>query len=167
MKFMTMVKSSEGQGMPPPSLFGAIAKLGEEGATAGVFVRTGGLSPTANGARVELRGGQISVSDGPFSEAKEVIGGYAFYEVQTKEEAVEWSIRFMELHKALARLGRRGRSAPGRGRLRSTAWPARRPGQAQRPSPGGQSGPFLPAPPPESRSRKDHKWPRRASPTST
>ena len=99
MKFMTIVKSAEGQGTPPPSLFGAIAQLGEEGVAAGVFVRTGGLLPTANGARVELRGGQISVSDGPFSEAKEVIGGYAFYEVETKEEAIEWSVRFLELHK--------------------------------------------------------------------
>jgi hypothetical protein len=77
----------------------AIAKLGEEAAKAGVFVEMGGLLPTAMGARLRLSGGKLTVTDGPFSEAKEVIGGYAVYSVNTKQEAIEWATRFMNLHK--------------------------------------------------------------------
>jgi hypothetical protein len=99
MRFMTMVKSSETSGPPPKALMDAIAKLGEEGVKAGVMVETGGLLPSAMGARVRLSGGKVSVTDGPFSEAKEVIGGYAVYDVKSKQEAVEWTRRFMQLHK--------------------------------------------------------------------
>jgi hypothetical protein len=77
----------------------AIGKLGEEAAKAGVFVEMGGLLPTAMGARLRLSGGKLTVTDGPFSEAKEVIGGYAVYSVKTKQEAIEWATRFMNLHK--------------------------------------------------------------------
>jgi hypothetical protein len=77
----------------------AIAKLGEEGAKAGVLVETGGLLPSAMGARVRLSGGKLSVTDGPFTEAKEVIGGYAVYQLKSKQEAIEWTSRFMQLHK--------------------------------------------------------------------
>jgi len=99
MRFMTMVKSSEASGPPPKSLMAAIAKLGEEGAKAGVLVETGGLLPSAMGARVRLSGGKLSVTDGPFTEAKEVIGGYAVYQLKSKQEAIEWTSRFMQLHK--------------------------------------------------------------------
>ncbi len=54
--------------------------------------------PTALGARARLAGGKISVTDGPFSEAKEVIGGFAIYEVPSKAEALEWTRRFLQLH---------------------------------------------------------------------
>jgi hypothetical protein len=77
----------------------AIGKLGEEGAKAGVMVETGGLLPSAMGARVRLSGGKLTVTDGPFTEAKEVIGGYAVFEVKSKQEAVEWTRRFMQVHK--------------------------------------------------------------------
>src|SRR5262245_8430287 len=99
MRFMTMVKSAEGSGPPPQALMDAIAKLGEEGVKAGVLVETGGLFPTSMGARVKLSGGNISVIDGPFTEAKEVIGGYAVYEVKSKAEVIEWTRRFMQVHK--------------------------------------------------------------------
>ena len=99
MKFMTMVKAAETSGPPPKALMDAIAKLGEEGAKAGVLVETGGLLPSAMGARVRLSGGKLTVTDGPFTEAKELIGGYAVYDVKAKEEAVKWTLRFMELHK--------------------------------------------------------------------
>jgi hypothetical protein len=99
MRFMTMVRSAEGQGYPPQALMDGIAKLGEEAAKAGVFVQMGGLLPTAAGARVRLSGGKLTVTDGPFAEAKEVIGGFAVYETKTKEEAIEWVRRFMDLHK--------------------------------------------------------------------
>src|SRR5688572_30920304 len=99
MKFMVMVKGPEQAGPPPHELMAGIAKLGQEATQAGVLVEVGGLLPTARGARVRIAGGRLRVVDGPFTEAKEVIGGYAVYEVKTKEEVIEWTKRFMELHK--------------------------------------------------------------------
>ncbi|HYT71098.1 MAG TPA: YciI family protein [Gemmatimonadales bacterium] len=96
---MTMVKAAETAGAPPQALMDAIAQLGTEAAKAGVMVDMRGLYPSAMGARVRLAGGQITVIDGPFSEAKEVIGGYAMFNVQSKTEAVSWTRRFMQLHK--------------------------------------------------------------------
>jgi hypothetical protein len=64
-----------------------------------VLVETGGLFPTAMGARVRLAGGKLTTTDGPFSEAKEVVGGYAVYNVKSKDEAIRWTTRFMDLHK--------------------------------------------------------------------
>jgi hypothetical protein len=99
MRFMTLVKSTESSGPPPQGLMDAIAKLGEESAKAGELVETGGLYPTAAGARVRLSGGKITVTDGPFTEAKEVVGGYAVFELKSKEEAIKQAVRFMEVHK--------------------------------------------------------------------
>jgi hypothetical protein len=101
MRFMSMVKSSEDYrlGAPPQALMEAINQLGQEMTKAGIMVDMGGLLPTAMGAyRVRQSHGKLSVTDGPFSEAKEVIGGYAVFEVQSKEEAMALSMRFMELH---------------------------------------------------------------------
>lgn len=98
MKFMTMVKTREGQGMPPQELFEGIAALGEEATAAGVMVDMGGLMPTASGAEVSLRNGQIEITDGPFAEGKEVVGGFAVYETETKAEALEWVRKFLDLH---------------------------------------------------------------------
>lgn len=99
MKFMTMVFSDEAQGPPPPALMGAIMQLGAEAAQAGILVEQGGLHRTPRGARVRLRGGKITVTDGPFAETKEVIGGYAVYNVKSKEEVIEWTKRFMDVHR--------------------------------------------------------------------
>src|SRR5271154_696021 len=99
MQFMMIVKHPEKQGHPPKELIDAIAKMSEEAAKAGTMRGSGGLGPTAQGARVRLSGGQLTVSDGPFTEAKEVVGGYAQFELKSKEEAVEGALRFMELHK--------------------------------------------------------------------
>jgi hypothetical protein len=99
MKFMTMVRGPENFGPPPAALIRAIAELGEEAAKAGVLVESGGLAPSAMGAKIRVSGGKVSVTDGPFSETKELIGGYAVYETGTVEEAVEWCRRFMELHR--------------------------------------------------------------------
>src|SRR3954454_24819211 len=99
MKFMMIVKHADNQGPPPKELMDAIDKLGQEAVAAGTMLGSGGLGPTVQGARVRLSGGQVSVSDGPFTEAKEVIGGYAQFELKSKEEAVESAVRFMELHK--------------------------------------------------------------------
>jgi hypothetical protein len=99
MKFMMIVKHKEGQGFPPKELMDAIAKAGEEANKAGTMLGSGGLHSTANGARVQLSGGKITVIDGPFTEAKEIIGGYAQFELNSKEDAVESARQFMELHK--------------------------------------------------------------------
>jgi len=99
MKFMMIVKHAEKQGPPPRELMDAITKLSEEAVQAGTMLGNGGLRPTAQGARVRLSGGQVTVTDGPFTEAKEVIGGYAQFELKSKQEAVDSAVKFMELHK--------------------------------------------------------------------
>src|SRR5438046_3195261 len=99
MRFMMIVKHAEKQGPPPKELMDAIAKLAEEEAKSGKMIGSGGLGPTALGSRVRLSGGQVTVTDGPFTEAKEVVGGYAQFELKSKEEAIEGAVRFMELHK--------------------------------------------------------------------
>lgn len=99
MRYMMIVKQAENQGPPPKDLMDAIAKLTQEEATARTMIGNGGLGPTAQGARVRLSDGQITVIDGPFTEAKEVIGGYAQFELNSKEEAIQGAVRFMELHK--------------------------------------------------------------------
>ena len=100
MRFMNLVKSVEGAGgVPPKSLMDAIAALGMEAAKQGVLVEAGGLSPTAMSGRVTVSGGMVTVLDGPYSESKEVIGGYAVYDLESKAEAMEWARRFMELHR--------------------------------------------------------------------
>ncbi len=99
MKFMMIVKHAENQGAPPKELMDAIGKLADEAVQAGTMLGNGGLAPTAQGARVQLSGGEVTVNDGPFTEAKEMIGGYAQFELKSKEEAVASAVRFMELHK--------------------------------------------------------------------
>ena len=99
MKFMMIVKSAERSGYPPKQLMDAIDKLSEEANKAGTMIGGGGLGPTALGARVRLSGGKITVTDGPFTEAKEIVGGYAQFELNSKQEAIEGALRFMELHK--------------------------------------------------------------------
>jgi len=78
----------------------AIMRLGAEATNAGALLDTAGLAPSNAGARVELTDGSITVTDGPFAEAKELIS-YALYDVRGKEEAVEWTNRFLALHRDL------------------------------------------------------------------
>ena len=99
MRFMMLVKSAENKGVPPKELMDAIAKLGEEANKAGTMITTGGLAPTSMSTRVRVSRGQLTRTDGPFTEAKEVIGGYAVFELKSKEEAIKATTHFMELHK--------------------------------------------------------------------
>ena len=99
MRFMTFVKSAENQGPPPQALMDAIAKLGEEGFRNGTLIEMGGLFPSPAGFRVRLAKGKVTVTDGPFAEAKEVVGGYAVFELPSKEAALDAARRFMELHR--------------------------------------------------------------------
>jgi hypothetical protein len=100
MRYIVLLRSPQMTTPPPPELMDAIMKLGDEATQAGALLDTAGLSPSAAGARVQLAGGQLSVTDGPFAEAKEMIS-YALYQVGSKEEAVEWASRFMRLHRDL------------------------------------------------------------------
>jgi hypothetical protein len=76
----------------------AIGKLTEEMNRAGIVVATSGLLPSAAGAKVRLSRGKITVTDGPFSEAKELIGGYAILKADSKQGAIELARRFMQAH---------------------------------------------------------------------
>jgi hypothetical protein len=99
MRFMMLVKSAENSGPPPRELMDAISALAEEAVKSGAMLQTGGLAPTAMSTRVRLTGGRLNTTDGPFVETKEVVGGFAIFELNSKEEAVEATLHFMKLHK--------------------------------------------------------------------
>jgi hypothetical protein len=98
MRYLALLKAARPTIPAPPELMAAIMKLGEEATNSGNLLDTAGLAPSAMGARVNLSAGDLTVTDGPFAEAKEMIS-YALWEVSTKEEAVEWTSRFMKLHR--------------------------------------------------------------------
>ena len=99
MRFMSIVTSPQPAAQPTPALLEAMHKLADREIKAGRMVDTGGLMPLATGAQVRVADGSLSVVDGPFVEAKEVIGGYAIFELRSKEEAVALAVEFMQLHK--------------------------------------------------------------------
>jgi hypothetical protein len=74
-----------------------MGKLVEEGFKAGVIVATGGIGPTSEGAKITLKEGEFTVVDGPFAEAKELVGGWALMECRDLPEAVEWSKRYLSV----------------------------------------------------------------------
>jgi hypothetical protein len=82
---------------PPPELYEEMGAFVEEAVSAGVIVATGGIAPTAEGAKVSLQDGQFTVVDGPFTEAKELVGGWALMECRDMEEAIEWTKRFLNV----------------------------------------------------------------------
>ena len=98
MRFMYIVTSAH-HGQPTPQLLEAMHKLADREIKAGRMLDNGGLMPLATGAQVRIGGGKLSVVDGPFVEAKEVIGGYAIFELPGKEEALAMAVEFMQLHK--------------------------------------------------------------------
>ena len=96
MRFMMLMlpgPKPEAGALPDPKIFAAMMKYNEDLQKAGVLLALDGLHPTAKGARVSFRGGRPLVTDGPFAEAKEVIGGYWMIQVKSKEEAIEWAKR--------------------------------------------------------------------------
>jgi hypothetical protein len=97
MKYMYLVRSTSSS-RPSQRLMEEMDKLAEREMRAGTVVDMGGLLPLDTGARVRVAGGKVTVTDGPFSEAKEVIGGYAIFDYKTREEAVASAVEFMELH---------------------------------------------------------------------
>jgi hypothetical protein len=99
MKFMMLVKHGKNPGPPPKELMDAIAILSEEAVKAGTMIGNGGLSPIEQSTRVQISKGKLTVTDGPFTESKEVVGGYAQFELKSKQEAIDGAVRFMELHR--------------------------------------------------------------------
>ena len=98
MRFMMMVKTAEPDGPPSPALQAAMGKLMGEMAAAGVLLDAGGLLPSAKGAILRLSRAQVTVTDGPFLETKELVGGFAVLEAASKEDAVELGRRFLQIH---------------------------------------------------------------------
>ncbi len=99
MRFLMLVKHAENQGPPPKALMDEIEKLAEEAVSKGTMVLSGGLGPMAMSTRVRVSGGKVKTIDGPFAESKEVAGGFAMFDLKSKEEALEGALRFMELHR--------------------------------------------------------------------
>lgn len=97
MRFLGYTLGDENAPVPPPSpeLMEQMGTMLEEATKAGVLVATGGLAPTSMGAKITLKDGQYSVIDGPFTEAKELIGGWALLECRDLQEAIEWAKRFV------------------------------------------------------------------------
>ncbi len=101
MKYLTFIRHSESyrQSRPPAPLMEAMGKFVAKSLQDGTLVDTGGLLPSKDGARVRLAQGKITVTDGPFTESKEVIGGWAILKTESKAEAIRVASEFMELHR--------------------------------------------------------------------
>src|SRR5215470_6969321 len=95
MKFLSIYKTAETGAMPGPEEMARMGKLVEDGMTAGFLLAVEGCMPSANGARVRLSKGTVSVTDGPFSESKEVIGGLAILQADSKAAAIELVRQFL------------------------------------------------------------------------
>jgi hypothetical protein len=93
MMFMLPNVQHDADWMPTAEAVAAMTKYNEELTKAGVLLSLDGLHPQSEGARISFSGGKTSVKDGPFTEAKEVIGGYWLIQVKSKEEATEWASR--------------------------------------------------------------------------
>ena len=101
MKYLSFIRHSEKyrESPPPPALMAAMGEFVQRSLRDGTLVETGGLLPSKDGLRVRLEGGKIDVIDGPFTESKEIIGGWAILNAKTREEAVRIATEFMELHR--------------------------------------------------------------------
>ena len=98
MRFLCLYRPSRPEGTQPTREHMAeMGKLIEEMVKAGVLLATEGCQPSAKGARVRLTNGKITVTDGPFTETKELVAGFALIEVKSKEEAIEWTRRFLHV----------------------------------------------------------------------
>ncbi len=96
MRFMTLYKpGNESCELPSAERMAALGQLIEEMARTGILLTTDGLEPSSKGSRVRITGGKFTVTDGPFAETKELIGGYAIVNVSSKAEAIEWTKRFL------------------------------------------------------------------------
>jgi hypothetical protein len=101
MRYLTFIRHPESyrESGPPAALMEAIGAFVQKSIKEGTLVDTGGLLPSKEGSLIRLEGGKITVTDGPFAESKEVIGGWAILEADSKAEALRVSTEFMELHR--------------------------------------------------------------------
>ncbi len=101
MKYLAFIRHSESyrSGPPPAALMKAMGEYVERSKKEGTLVDTGGLLPSKDGFRIRLSNEKITVTDGPFTETKEIISGWAIIEASSKEKAVAFSREFMELHR--------------------------------------------------------------------
>jgi hypothetical protein len=97
MRFFGYTLADETVPTPPPNaeLYAKMDAFVAEAVAAGVILATGGIAPTAMGAKISLKDGEYTVTDGPFTEAKELVGGWAMLECRDLAEAIEWSKRFV------------------------------------------------------------------------
>jgi len=99
MRFLSMIRVDEKTGQKPSQrLMDEMGKLMEEMIRNGSLISTAGLRPTKEGVRLRSNHGKLSITEGPFTESKEVIGGYAILEAKSKEEAIELTKRFLDVH---------------------------------------------------------------------
>ena len=96
MRFICLYKSDP-SAVPSPEKIAALGKLIEEQTAAGVLVATEGFHPSADDVRVRIKDGEFTITDGPFTEAKEIIGGFAIIEAKSKEECIEHCKRFLRV----------------------------------------------------------------------
>jgi len=101
MKYMTFIRHSESfRASPPPAaLMDAMGKFIQRSMKDGTLVDTGGLRGSADGLRIRLANGKMTVTDGPFTESKEIIGGWAILKADSKVDAIRIATEFMELHR--------------------------------------------------------------------
>ncbi|OEU88751.1 transcriptional regulator [Streptomyces abyssalis] len=102
-RFLTMIRVDEQnlpEEAPGPEFQERMNALLEEITKAGVMLDTAGLTPTSEATRITWSGGKLSYTDGPFTESKEVVGGYSLSQCKDKAEAMEWARRFLEIHPA-------------------------------------------------------------------
>ena len=97
MRFLSIYKAKETNVPPSPEHMASMGKLIEEEMKAGVLVGTEGCLPSAKGARVRVADGKFTVTDGPFTESKELVGGFALLEVKSKDEAIAAIKRFLDV----------------------------------------------------------------------
>jgi len=99
MRFLSMIRLDESTGRAPSDqLMQDMGQLMDEMTKQGALISTAGLRPTAEGKRVRLHNGQLSTVDGPFTETKEVISGYAVLEASTMQAAIDLTKRFLRVH---------------------------------------------------------------------
>jgi len=84
-------------GEPSPELYQQMGEFVEEATKAGVLLATGGVGPLSDAIKVQYHGGEFTVLDGPFAEAKELVGGWALMECRDKAEVIEWTKRYLAL----------------------------------------------------------------------
>jgi hypothetical protein len=98
MKFLCLYKPSKPEGTPPTQReMDEMGKLVEEGMKSGSLLATEGCLPSAKGARVRLSGGKYTVTDGPFTESKELVAGFALIRAESKEDAIEQTKNFLKV----------------------------------------------------------------------